>query len=252
MLMSRGASRHATISVCRPGALVLTACLVTSGCGVGFPGKPSPTTDKAPQFRSLFAANCAGCHGADGRLGPAPPLNDALFLALVSDDFLAEVIRDGRSRALMPAFAHPTGGPLTGKQVNVLVRGMRDTWGQQPPVAVSKLTPYRQLLSGPPGSKSGDPARGQDVFDHVCARCHGDKGRGGEKGGPLNDPALLGLLNERTLTRVVITGRPDLGMPNYVDAGKKRASGEPLSPNEIADVVAYVTSWKSSDTSGQD
>ena len=36
-------------------------------------------------FALLYATNCAGCHGADGRLGPAPPLNDPLFLAIVPD-----------------------------------------------------------------------------------------------------------------------------------------------------------------------
>ena len=34
-------------------------------------------------FATLYATNCAACHGADGKLGPAPPLNDPLFRAIV-------------------------------------------------------------------------------------------------------------------------------------------------------------------------
>ena len=49
-----------------------------------------------PTSTVLYRRNCAGCHGADGKLGPAPPLNDPIFLAIVADDELLQVITDGR------------------------------------------------------------------------------------------------------------------------------------------------------------
>ena len=58
--------------------------------GCNYPGQPNEkdkfvAPSKVVDFGKLFAKNCAGCHGKDGQLGPAPPLNDAVFLAIVPD-----------------------------------------------------------------------------------------------------------------------------------------------------------------------
>ena len=49
--------------------------------------------DQVADFDVLYKTHCAGCHGADGKLGPAPPLTDPLFLAIVHDGELLRVIR---------------------------------------------------------------------------------------------------------------------------------------------------------------
>jgi mono/diheme cytochrome c family protein len=56
-------------------------------------------------FDWLYARHCSGCHGADGKLGPAPPLNDPLFLKIVPERVLLDVIRAGRPGTPMPSFA---------------------------------------------------------------------------------------------------------------------------------------------------
>ena len=56
--------------------------------------------------RNMFAANCAACHGADGKGNPmlgAPNLSDRIWLYGGSADTIMESIRRGRSNA-MPAF----------------------------------------------------------------------------------------------------------------------------------------------------
>src|SRR3972149_6699814 len=88
------------------GVLLLLA--FTAGCEP--PGKPDPAArpvmpDQVMDFDRLFASNCAGCHGAAGELGPAPPLNDPLFVAIVPDDVLVRVVRDGRPGTPMPPVA---------------------------------------------------------------------------------------------------------------------------------------------------
>src|SRR6266498_3100290 len=97
------------------------------------PGKPDeaarwrrPTEIMA--FNQLYAENCSGCHGADGRLGAARPLNDPLYLALVSVATLRAMIAQGMPGTSAPAFAQQAGGPLTDKQIDVLVEGMRSRW----------------------------------------------------------------------------------------------------------------------------
>ena len=56
--------------------------------------------------RNKFVANCAACHGADGKGNPmlgAPNLSDRVWLYGGSADTIMETIRRGRSNA-MPAF----------------------------------------------------------------------------------------------------------------------------------------------------
>ena len=85
--------------------LLVATLILWVGCGKPQPGqryrRPSEITD----FQVLFVNHCSGCHGKDGQLGPAPPLNDPLFQAIISDAQLTELIRNGRSETLMPAFA---------------------------------------------------------------------------------------------------------------------------------------------------
>ena len=54
------------------------ALLLAMGAGCELPGRPRPgsrpvAADDVVDFATLYRQNCAGCHGADGKLGPAPP-----------------------------------------------------------------------------------------------------------------------------------------------------------------------------------
>src|SRR5262249_17273310 len=80
---------------------------------------PSQVTD----FRQLYGQNCAGCHGADGRLGAARPLNDPLYLAFADADVLRQVIAKGVPGTAMPGYEQPAGGNLTDEQIASLVEG---------------------------------------------------------------------------------------------------------------------------------
>src|SRR5262245_39645415 len=101
---------------------------LAAGCDL--PGRPDPADRPVPanevlRFSALYGQHCAGCHGAKGKLGPAPPLNDPLFRAIVPEEELQSVISHGRVNALMPGFAVETGGPLTAVQIQVLVKEIK-------------------------------------------------------------------------------------------------------------------------------
>ena len=53
---------------------------------------------------SLYAAQCAGCHGADLRGNSALSLNNPIFLRTASDAFLRYALEKGRRGTAMPAF----------------------------------------------------------------------------------------------------------------------------------------------------
>src|SRR5262245_43830332 len=126
-------------------ALVLLALAI--GCD-RLPGKPTPedrwkAATEVTNFAQLYAVNCSGCHGADGRLGAARPLNDPLYLALVSNNTLHQAIAQGVPGTAAPAFAQQVGGPLTDKQIDILIEGMRSRWGKAENFQNVALPPYR-------------------------------------------------------------------------------------------------------------
>ena len=82
------------------GLLIALMLLALTSCDQ-LPGKPIPEERWRPatevtDFSQLYALNCSGCPcGADGRFGAARPLNDPLYLALVSDATLRTMIAQG-------------------------------------------------------------------------------------------------------------------------------------------------------------
>jgi mono/diheme cytochrome c family protein len=265
------------VTTLRLQRLHLLPLLTALAIGCDIPGKPREAdrpvpADQVADFDVLYKTHCAGCHGADGNLGPAPPLNDSLFLAIVPDAELLRVIGEGRSvspgqKSPMPAFSLGEGSslspeqaqvwaqlkaeiqatpkqqtPLTAAQVQVLAEGIKQRWG--PPVAPGSAPPY--LL--PADTSAGKKDAGARAFARACAGCHGSAGEGVERDGRLrrkiNDPAFLALISDQQLRRYAITGRPDLGMPPY-DGGTGRAPDfQPLTSEEIDGLVELLASWR--------
>jgi mono/diheme cytochrome c family protein len=114
--------RSTCVSLAAP--LLVSLALLATGCRL--PGRPDPADRPVPEsqvvkFETLFGQHCAGCHGADGKLGPAPPLNNRLFRAGMAEMDLEMVIAAGRPGTPMPPFARKKGGPLTEVQIQVLL-----------------------------------------------------------------------------------------------------------------------------------
>ena len=143
--------------------------------------RPVPA-DRVVDFRTLYGENCAGCHGADGKLGPAPPLNDPIFLSIVPDAVVMDLISRGRPGTPMPAFARRNGGPLTDDQVRALTAGIKPCWGSASPVR-QDLPPYAAGAA----EAGADEERGHKVFARACG-CLSRRQRGGEGREGRRDP----------------------------------------------------------------
>jgi cytochrome c oxidase cbb3-type subunit 3 len=217
--------------------LVIFASLAVSGCGDA-PGRlvaeetpivPGAITD----FGLLYRANCAGCHGADGKGGGAIAIADPVYLAIVDDATLRRVASNGIKGTSMPAFAQSAGGMLTDKQIDAIVRGIREQWSKADALQGAVPPPYSQ-------AEPGDSSRGAKVYATNCQSCHGIGGRGGQNAGSIVDGSFLALLSDQELRTIVIVGRPELGAPDW----RGDTPGKPLSAEDVSDVVAWLASQR--------
>jgi len=220
--------------------IALGSLLLLAGCNL--PGKPTaadivhrPSNNLDPV--ALYRQNCAGCHGADGKLGPAPPIGDPVYLAIVSDDTLREVISKGRPGTPMSAFAQSEGGMLTSQQVNAIVAGVRQRWGK--PDVLQGGTAPSYVARG-----AGNPQQGMAVFNSYCAGCHGANGAGSDKVGSIVNPQYLSLVTDQGLRTITIIGRPDFNAPDW----RNNLPGHPMTDQEITDVVAWLAAQRPAGT----
>jgi cytochrome c oxidase cbb3-type subunit 3 len=190
------------------------------------PLRPSDVTD----FATLYGENCAGCHGADGKFGAAIAMNNPVYLAIIDDASMRRVIANGSPGTAMPPFAQNAGGSLTDRQIDILIAGIRKNWTGVPDAAAG-APPYSS-------STAGDSSRGAQVYATDCQSCHGPDGKGGPAAGSVVDASYLSLVSNQYLRTIVIAGRSDIGHPDW----KNDVSGQPLTPEQVSDVVAWLAS----------
>jgi mono/diheme cytochrome c family protein len=190
------------------------------------PLRPSAITD----FTQLYSENCVGCHGADGKFGPAIALNNPIYMAIADDVSIRRTVANGVHGTAMPPFALSAGGSLTDKQIDILIDGMRKKWvGAANPA--EGAPPYASNLAG-------DSNRGAEIYAANCQPCHGTDGKGGPTAGSIVDVSYLSLVSNQYLRTITIVGRPDLHHPDW----KQYPSGQPLKSNQVSDVVAWLVS----------
>src|SRR5277367_3775656 len=217
--------------------LVIFASLGTSGCGDA-PGRPvaedTPITPSTiSDFNVLYGANCAGCHGTDGKGGAAIALGNPVYLAIVDDATLRRVASDGIPGTSMPAFAQSAGGLLTDKQIDLIVGGIRQRWSKPNALDGAIAPPYSS-------TESGNASRGSAAYATYCQSCHGVGGHGNQAASSIVDGAFLALLSDQELRTIVIVGRPELGAPDW----RNDVPGRPMPPQDVSDVVAWLASQR--------
>jgi cytochrome c oxidase cbb3-type subunit 3 len=216
-------------------ALIVLGVTVLPGCGSS-PGQPqkgteTPTPNEVLEFGTLYGENCAACHGADGRGGAAIGLANPVYLAIAEETAMRAVVANGVRGTSMPAFAQAAGGMLTDQQIDALVGGIRGRWSRSGILDGANPPSYAAI-------SSGDAPRGELAYGRYCESCHGPGGSGGPKGSAIANDAFLALVSDQGLRTIVITGRPELGAPDW----RANIPGRPLSAQEVTDVVAWLAS----------
>jgi cytochrome c oxidase cbb3-type subunit III len=205
------------------------------GCATphGQPRKGSETLapNEILDFATLYAENCAGCHGKEGRGGAAIALSDPIYLAIADDAAIRKAIAKGVPGTAMPAFAESAGGMLADKQIEVITGGIRSSWSR--PGILNAANPPSYAAKS-----AGNIAHGELAYKTYCESCHGPGGHGGPKGSSVTDDSFLALVSDQGLRTIVITGRPELGAPDW----RGNVPGKPMSDQEVTDVVAWLGS----------
>jgi cytochrome c oxidase cbb3-type subunit 3 len=208
--------------------VLLSAC--SNPHGQPQKGSEQVAPNQVVDFDTLYAQNCAACHGAEGRGGASLALANPVYLGIVDENAVHNVVAKGVRGTSMPAFAQSAGGMLTEEQINVITSEIFSRWGR------------KGILDGtnPPSyaaRTTGNGARGEMAFGTYCASCHGSEGHG-SKASAISNDSFLALVSDQGLRTIVITGRPDLRAPDW----RGNVPGKPMSDQEITDVVAWLAS----------
>jgi ubiquinol-cytochrome c reductase cytochrome c subunit len=162
---------------------------------------------------SVFAANCATCHGASGEGGVGPPLAGRS----IGRSEIAAIV--GSGRGVMPSFSATLSAEEVSAVVDYVVALGAGSAGQ----GVGEETVSEDPDADPDGSGGGGVS-GSSVFGSNCAGCHGASGQGGV------GPPLAGRsIGRGEIAAIVGSGRGL--MPSF---------SARLSAEEVSAVVDYV------------
>ncbi len=177
---------------------------------------------------TLYAQNCAACHGVNGQGGIGVPLSLPSFQATVDDQYLKRSIRLGRPGRVMPAFSQLEEG-----EVDAIVTHLR-SWYK------GKIPQYsKQAIKG-------DAKLGAALYQQHCAACHGKQAEGGHGTGvtlsrprdlpiiapSLHNPGFLASASDAMIKRTLVTGRKGTPMVAFGKHG--------LKDRDLNDIVAFI------------
>jgi mono/diheme cytochrome c family protein len=246
----------------------------------GGPGDAINLTGDPKSGQQIFTANCQTCHGANGTGGVAnpgsadgsvPPLNpidptianaDYKTFATNADLFIEHgSTPEGNS----PTFSMPAWGDkkaLTPQQIAdvisyVISLNPVTTSATEAPTPIGGVDIARPSNAGGPGDAlnlTGNATTGAQVFAANCQTCHAAEGKGGVAN-PGSDDGTVPPLNPIDSTMVSADYKTfAFNVDLFVEHGSTPAGANPtftmpawgdkkaLTPQQIADVIAYVIS----------
>ena len=205
------------------GWLVLAGALIAAlalGWVPAFAVEEPLTSAQRQTAETLYANQCATCHGSDGR-GRTIPGTDELAPPLVGNPdvtvpYVDLTIRVGR----MPP---PENDPFDNRHRQVVIGD------EERELLVAYLADQFDLEGEVPEPPEGDAVTGRQVYAANCAQCHGSTGAGGVAGAGAWTPSVVG--SDATAIAEAIRVGP-FEMPRFGE--------EQISEEELGDVAAFL------------
>lgn len=198
---------------------------------------------------TLYAQNCAVCHGLAGEgIGATPALNHP-DLRAADAEMLTKIISRGLYGTSMPAWNKTDGGPLSDYQIGEMVALVQyGDWQQAQdrvvnlglaPLVPFTAEPDAALMEQVRGLADGETlARGVSLYAQECVACHGADGAGTALAPALNDPAVRENGADE-LERIILNGVPGTLMAAWQTR---------LADEDLAALLALVIRWEEAPT----
>lgn len=180
----------------------------------------SLSADERQTAETIYANQCATCHGSDGT-GRVMPGTDREAPPLVGNPdvtvpYLDLTLRVGR----MPP---PENEPFDNRHREVVIDD------EQRRVLVAYLTEQFDLEGEIPSPPPGDPVLGREIYAANCAQCHGSTGAGGVAGAGAWTPPVVNA-DPVAVAEAIRVG--PFEMPAFAE--------EQISDEDIGHVVAFL------------
>ena len=194
---------------------------------------------------TLYAENCAVCHGLNGEgIGATPPLN-APGLQTMPYEEIYKVIARGRFETAMPAWSKEDGGPLSDYQIGELVALIESgdwnaTGDRVVNLGLAPLIPFTTdpdpaLLEAVGSLAGGETLQTAiTIYASQCVACHGADGLGTGIAPALND-AEVRAKDISELERTIVYGNTGTLMAGWSNV---------LTIEEISAMLMLIQRWE--------
>ena len=194
---------------------------------------------------TLYAENCAVCHGLNAEgIGATPALNNPALVTMPFEDIQKTIAR-GRYQTAMPAWSLLDGGPLSDYQIDELVLLIKhgdwaETGNRVVNLGLAPLVPFtteadpallEQVGALPDGATLQIAVQ---LFAANCVSCHGADGLGTSIAPVLNDEETRAKTADE-LTRTLTYGNTGTLMTGWSNT---------LTPEEISALITLIQRWQ--------
>ena len=183
-----------------------------------------PEGDTLSLGLTVFAENCAACHGTNAAGTLIAPALDSADLRARPEEDLRALILNGVPGTLMTAW----GGTLSTGEVDAVL-SLIYRWPEIMDAGVE--LPESEVMTIP--SSPELIAEGQRLFNITCKSCHGVDGYGTPMAPALNNEVFLSQTPDAAIYQIIAGGVPGTMMPAW---------GSRLSDSDIQALVAFLRS----------
>lgn len=174
---------------------------------------------------TLYAENCAACHGANLEgTTLAPALDTAELRAQNTAEDLARTISTGVPGTLMAGWSQVLPQETIAEVADLILRWdtLRAEGVELPVIEVPVVEATPEMI-----------AAGERLYNVTCVACHGASALGSRMAPPLNNQQFLAETPDAAIAQIIAGGVPGTMMPAW---------GGRLTDTDINSIVAYLRS----------